>query len=116
VKDGFTADAVAAAKKTWLEERMVQRSQDQSLMGTLSTREFWDRTMKCDEALEQKIAALTPDQISAAFRRHIDPSALTFIKAGRLQESWRLAVARRSFNSLISTRPAETNNKPSSAI
>lgn len=87
VKDGFTADEVAAAKKTWLEERMVQRSQDQSLMGTLGAREFWDRTMKWDEALEQKVAALTPDQISAAFRRHIDPSALTFIKAGDFKKA-----------------------------
>src|SRR2546421_64188 len=32
VKDGFTADEVAAAKKSWLDARTVGRSQDQSLM------------------------------------------------------------------------------------
>ena len=87
VKDGFTAEEIAAAKKTWLDERMVQRSQDQSLMATLGAREFWDRTMKWDETLEQKVAALTPEQISAAFRRHIDPSALTFVKAGDFKKA-----------------------------
>ena len=82
VKDGFTADEVAAAKKSWLEERTVQRSQDQALLGTLAVRERWDRTMHWDEALEAKVAELTPQEISDAFRRHVDPSSLTVVKAG----------------------------------
>ncbi|MBZ5625470.1 MAG: insulinase family protein [Acidobacteriia bacterium] len=87
VKDGFTEDEVAAAKKSWLDERLVSRSTDQSLMGTLGAREFWDRTMKWDEALEVKVAALTTQQISDAFRRHIDPSALTIVKAGDFKKA-----------------------------
>jgi zinc protease len=87
VKDGFTAEEVAAAKKSWLEERMVGRSQDQGVMGTLGTREFWGRTMKWDEALEAKVSALTPQQVSDAFRRHIDPSALTVVKAGDFKKA-----------------------------
>jgi zinc protease len=87
VKDGFTAEEVAGAKKSWLEERMVQRSQDQSLMGTLGAREFWGRTMKWDEALESKVADLTPQQVSEAFRRHVDPSALTVVKAGDFKKA-----------------------------
>jgi len=87
VKDGFTADEVAAAKKSWLEERMVGRTEDRSLMGTLGTLEFWDRTMKWDAALEAKVAALTPEQISAAFRAHIDPSVLTVVKAGDFKKA-----------------------------
>ncbi len=82
VKDGFTADEVAAAKKSWLETRSVQRSQDQNLLNTIAGRERFDRTMKWDEALETKVAALTPEQISEAFRRHVDPAALTVVKAG----------------------------------
>ena len=31
VKDGFTADGVALAKKSWLESQVVNRSQDQGL-------------------------------------------------------------------------------------
>ena len=87
VKDGFTADEVAAAKKSWLEERTVNRSQDQGLMGTLGTREFWGRTMKWDEALEAKVSALSAEQVSAAFRRHIDPAALTVVKAGDFKKA-----------------------------
>jgi zinc protease len=82
VKDGFTAEEVAAAKKSWLETRTVQRSQDQNLLNTIAGRERFDRTMKWDEALEAKVATLTPEQISEAFRRHIDPAALNVVKAG----------------------------------
>ena len=87
VKDGFTADEVATAKKAWLESRTVNRSQDQGLMGTLGTREFWGRTMKWDETLESKVTALSPEQVSAAFRRHIDPAALTVVKAGDFKKA-----------------------------
>jgi len=87
LKDGFAADEVAAAKKAWLDEQAVARSQDQMLVATLSRREFYDRTMKFDEALEAKVAALTPAQVSEAFRRHIDPSALSFVKAGDFKKA-----------------------------
>jgi zinc protease len=87
LKDGFTADEVAAAKKAWLQEQAVARSQDQMLAATLSRREFYGRTMKFDEALEAKVAALTPEQVSEAFRRHIDPSALSYVKAGDFKKA-----------------------------
>jgi zinc protease len=87
LKDGFAADEVAAAKKAWLDEQAVARSQDQMLAGTLARREFYDRTMKFDEALEAKVAALTPAQVTEAFRRHIDLSALSFVKAGDFKKA-----------------------------
>jgi zinc protease len=87
VKDGFATDEVAAAKKAWLQERNVQRSQDQALASALGARERYDRTLKFDEVLEAKVAALTPEQISGAFRRHIDPASLTFVKAGDFKKA-----------------------------
>ena len=87
LKGGFPADEVAAAKKAWLDEQSVARSQDQTLVAMLSRREFYDRTMKFDEALESKVAALTPQQVSDAFRRHIDLSALSFVKAGDFKKA-----------------------------
>ena len=87
LKDGFTADEVAAAKKAWLQEQSVARSQDQMLVGTLARRELYDRTMKFDEALEAKVAALTPEQVSETFRRRIDPSALSYVKAGDFKKA-----------------------------
>jgi zinc protease len=38
--------------------------------------------MKWDENLERRIQGLTPDQVNAAFRKHIDPSGLSIVKAG----------------------------------
>jgi zinc protease len=82
LKDGFTADEVATQKKALLDERAVGRSQDQALAGTIAVRERFGRTMKFDEGMDAKIAALTVDQVNAAFRRHIDPSAISYFKAG----------------------------------
>jgi zinc protease len=87
VKDGFTADEVADAKKSWLEQRMVQRSQDQALLSVLLTRERFDRTMKFDEALEAAVSALTPAQVSEAFRRYVDPATMTYVKAGDFKKA-----------------------------
>ena len=87
LKDGFTAEEVAAAKKAWAQERMVGRSQDAGLVSTLAGREYFDRTMKFDETLEAKVAALTAEQVSAAFRRAIDPAGLTYVKAGDFKKA-----------------------------
>ena len=57
------------------------------LAGKLSGYLFLDRTLAWDAALEKKIAALTPDQIVAAMRRHIDPSKITIVKAGDFEKS-----------------------------
>jgi zinc protease len=82
VKDGFTADEVAAMKKAYLDSRALGRAQDAGLLTQLAQHEFLGRTMHWDEQLEQKIQALTPETISAAFRKHIDPAALSVVKAG----------------------------------
>jgi zinc protease len=87
LKDGFSADEVAAAKKSWLQERTLGRSQDGSLAGLLAGRARFDRTLKFDEAMEAKVNAVTPEQISAAFRKHIDPNSLVVIKAGDFKKA-----------------------------
>ena len=40
------------------------------------------RTFAWDEDLERKISALTPEAVSDALRRRIDPGKLSFVKAG----------------------------------
>jgi zinc protease len=87
VKDGFTAEEVANAKKSWLEEEMVNRSDDYGLMSELLGDERYGRTFQWQASLETKVAAVTPEQVSAAFRRYIDPAALTFIKAGDFKKA-----------------------------
>ncbi len=87
LKDGFTADEVAAEKKAWLEQLIVQRSQDGSLANLLMTRERFDRTMKFDAALEATVTALTVDQVNEALRKHVDPAVLTFVRAGDFKKA-----------------------------
>ena len=87
LKEGFTADEVAAAKKAWLQERGMSRTEDGSLVGLFAARQRFDRTLKFDESLETKVAALTPEQITAAFRKYVDPSALIFVKAGDFKKA-----------------------------
>jgi zinc protease len=82
LKDGFTADEVAKAKKTWLDQRSQARTEDFSLASTLMSREHWGRTLLWDAKLDAAVAALTPQQVNDAFKRHVDPSVLSIVKGG----------------------------------
>ena len=82
VAAGFTADEVAGAKKALRDQRSVGRSQDQALAQTLAQRDEFGRTMKWDEDMDAKIEALTVAQVNAAFKKHVDPAAVSIVKAG----------------------------------
>ena len=82
LKDGFTAGEVTAAKSGYLQGRQVSRAQDAELAGRLNTLLFLDRTLEWDMSLENKIKALTPEQINAAMARHLTSNRLTIMKAG----------------------------------
>ena len=82
LKDGFTDQEVKEAKSGYLQNAQVGRAQDAALAAKLAGNLFIDRTLAWDAELERKIAALTPDQIASAMRRHIDPSKITIVKAG----------------------------------
>lgn len=81
-KDGFTAAEIAEAKKALLDQRMVGRSTDGALLSLIAQHEQLDRPLKWDADLEAKLQALTPAQINAAFRKHIDPNGVSIVKAG----------------------------------
>ena len=87
LKDGFTADEVAKAKKTWLDERSVQRTEEGSVAGLLQSRERWGRTLMWDAKLEAAVAALTPQQVNDAFKRHVDPAAISIVKGGDFKKA-----------------------------
>ena len=82
LREGFTPEEVAAAREGYLQSRQMNRAQDMSLARDLEQKLYLDRNMTWDAALEDRIRALTPDQIVEAMRRHIDPSMLTVVKAG----------------------------------
>jgi len=82
IRDGFTAAEVAEAKKSWQDEQLVDRSDDDNLMSQLLGDERYGRTFQWQGQLEANVAALTPDQVSAAFRKYVDAAAMSFVKAG----------------------------------
>ena len=82
VRDGFSAAEVEEGKRAVLEARRMARTQDRALVGRLGMYSFAKRTFAWDIDFERKIAALTPAQVNAALRRHVDPSRLSFVKAG----------------------------------
>jgi zinc protease len=86
-KNGFTSEELAAAKKAVLQERIVGRSQDGPLAGLLATNERWGRTMQFSQDMDDKISALTPEQVNAALKRAVDPAALVYIKAGDFKKA-----------------------------
>jgi zinc protease len=87
LKNGFTAEEVATAKKAFLDQQMVGRTQDAALLRLLASHEQVGRTMKWDEQLEARIRALTAEQINTAFRRYMDPSALSIVEAGDFRKA-----------------------------
>ncbi len=82
LKDGFTDEEIDEAKSGWLQSQKVSRSQDRELAQRLARREHEGRTFAWDAALEQKIAALTHDEILAAMRDHIDLDKISIVRAG----------------------------------
>ena len=87
LKDGFTADEVEKAKKTWLDQQMQGRTEEGRVASILRARERWGRTLQWDAKREAAVAALTPQQVSDAFKRYVDPSAVSIVKGGDFKKA-----------------------------
>jgi zinc protease len=79
---GFTAAEVAEAKKAYRDARTIARSTDAALLSFMAQHDQLSRPYAFDSDVEAKIQALTPDEINAAFKKHIDPNGLSIVKAG----------------------------------
>ncbi len=93
LKDGFTLVEVVAAKSGVLQQRLQSRAQDGSLAGGLASNAYLGRTYAFNAAIEAKIEALKAEDVSAAFRKYIDPAKITFIKAGDFAKVAKQAAA-----------------------
>jgi zinc protease len=85
--DGFTQKELDDDRTGWLQGQQVNRSEDNSLVRTLTNRDYDGRTMAWDEELEKKVTALTPDEIGKAVRRTIDPAQFSIVKAGDFKKA-----------------------------
>ena len=100
VKEGFTADEIKAARSGLLQSRMVSRAQDPSLVGTLNNYLYLNRTMNWDADFEKKMESLTPEQVNAAMKKHIDPSKISIIKAGDFAKAAKKATEKQPASSV----------------
>ncbi|MGB3427199.1 MAG: hypothetical protein WBA53_03400, partial [Burkholderiaceae bacterium] len=70
------------ARKGLLQERSVNRSQDGIVAGAWVNNLDLGRTFEFSKQFEDRLRALTPEQVNAAFRKYVDPERLTFVVAG----------------------------------
>ncbi len=82
VKDGFGADEVEAAKRAVLQARQIARAQDRTVAAGLVRQAFLGRTWDEAAKLDAAIAAVTPEQATAALHKYVRPASIAWAFAG----------------------------------
>jgi zinc protease len=80
--DGVSLEELNKAKASYFDQQMVARSQDATLAGILAQALHAKRTIKFEAELEDKIRALTADQVSEAAKKYLDLNHLVIVTAG----------------------------------
>jgi len=84
LEEGFEAAEVADAKTGFLADRRGRRAEDDFVAALLVQRLHEGRPLDWDAAYEAEIGALTPEQVHAALRKHLDPERISTVRAGAL--------------------------------
>jgi zinc protease len=88
LKDGVTADELEKAKQAWLQSRELSRSSDSYIADRLQrSLRVGQSLVEYDAEVEKKVAALTPEQVQAALKKHVDPKRLVIVIAGDFGKS-----------------------------
>jgi zinc protease len=82
LKDGFTPAELEAARSGLLNARRLGRAQDGVVAGRLAANLELGRRFAVSQQVDDAIAALTRQQVNAAWRRYIDPQQLVLGWAG----------------------------------
>ena len=80
--EGFTQEELDGARQGWLEGRQLSRAQDASLAGGIASNLYFDRTWAFSQEQEDRVRALTLDEVNQAIRDRLDLSRLTIVKGG----------------------------------
>ena len=80
---GPSPEELADAQKAFLEASKVGRTGDAAIAGAIATNpKTGPQVFRTPASMEKRIAALTPDEVKAAFGKYIDPKKLVIIRAG----------------------------------
>jgi zinc protease len=82
LKQGFAGLDFAAFKEGLLQERRIDRAQDESLAHRLADNLYLGRTMAYSGQVDRKLAALTPEEVQAVFAKYVDPTKFVTVAAG----------------------------------
>ena len=82
VKEGLSAEELADAKKSMLEERKIGRAQDNELAAGLVAQALTNRTMAYTEKMDAQIEATSLAEVNAAIRKALDPAKFLYVYAG----------------------------------
>ena len=82
VESGFTEKEVKDARAGLMQAREQSRADDNGLSMMLNNNLYLGRTLAFEEAIDGKLNALTAAEVSAAVKKHVDPSKATTVKAG----------------------------------
>lgn len=82
IDDGPGSEELEAGKKGYLQSQQVFRTNDGLLAMQLARALQAGRTFAYDAELEKKIAAVTPDDVKAAFKKHVSQKGLAVVQAG----------------------------------
>jgi zinc protease len=85
--EGFREDEVAAAKKTYTDDRTLARSQDAGLARLLARNAQFGWTMTHEADMDNKVGALTTDKINDTVKKYYDPAAISYFKAGDFKKA-----------------------------
>ena len=81
--EGFTQQEIDAAKSGYLQLRSQGRANDNELVGILVSRRFTGRTMTSyDQEFENRVQALTLEQVNAVVKKYLDPAKTISVRAG----------------------------------
>jgi zinc protease len=82
IKEGPSLAELTDAKKAFLESARGTRTGDAAIAGQIVSNLRLDRTFAHTTEQEKRISALTPDDVKAAFQKHIDSKKLVILRAG----------------------------------
>ncbi|MGQ0798634.1 MAG: M16 family metallopeptidase [Pseudomarimonas sp.] len=82
LKEGVSAVELKDAIDGLLKARERSRGEDASLLASLSNNAYLNRTMAWSADLEARLAALTPEVVNAALRKHLNPENYSVFSAG----------------------------------
>jgi len=82
LRDGFTDDEIKQAKQGYRQEHVLARSDDGALAAGWIVNLDLDRTYEFSRQFENKVEAVTAEQLLAVARKYLDLSKMTVVVAG----------------------------------